>query len=124
MRISEVSEKFGVSIDTLRYYERVGLLPTVNRKENGIRDFNEIDVEWVDFIICMRNAGLPIEILKEYVALVHEGDETRETRKKILVDQREVLLQKMKEMQETINLLDYKIEVYENEMLEAEKKLK
>ena len=63
MRISEVSERSGVSSDTLRYYERIGLIPPVNRSKNGIRDYNEIDVKRVEFIKCMRGAGLPIETL-------------------------------------------------------------
>lgn len=124
MKISEVSKTYDISIDTIRYYERVGLLPTVNRLENGIRDFNSIDIEWIEFIKCMRNAGLPIEVLKEYVSLVQEGDDTKEARKKILVDQRALIMEKMEEMQETLNLLNYKIEIYEKEMFETENKLK
>lgn len=124
MKISEVSEKYEISADTLRYYERVGLLPAVNRTESGIRDYNQIDVEWVEFIKCMRSAGLPIEVLTEYVELVQEGDHTNEARKQILVDQRDELIQKMEEMQKTLDLLNYKIEVYENALLKVEKDLK
>jgi DNA-binding transcriptional MerR regulator len=124
MKISEVSKTYDISIDTIRYYERIGLLPTVNRLENGIRDFNSIDVEWIEFIKCMRNAGLPIEVLKDYVTLVQSGDDTKEERKKILVDQRDVILGKMAEMQETLNLLNYKIDVYEKELVKTENNLK
>ena len=63
MKIAEVSEKYGLSVDTLRYYERVGLIPPVNRNEGGIRDYNELDLRRVDFIKCMRGAGLPVEVL-------------------------------------------------------------
>jgi DNA-binding transcriptional MerR regulator len=70
MKIAEVSEQYGLSADTLRYYERVGLIPPVNRTETGIRDYNELDLRRVDFVKCMRSAGLPIEVLIEYVALV------------------------------------------------------
>ena len=76
MKIAEVSEQFGLSVDTLRYYERVGLIPPVHRNEGGIRDYNELDLRRVDFIKCMRSAGLPIEVLIEYVALVQKGDKT------------------------------------------------
>jgi DNA-binding transcriptional MerR regulator len=69
MKISEVSERYGISADTLRYYERIGLIPTVNRDQSGIRDYREIDVERVEFITCTRSAGLPIEVLIEYVGL-------------------------------------------------------
>ncbi len=57
MKIAEVSEKFGLSVDTLRYYERVGLIPPVHRNEGGIRDYDELDLRRVDFIKCMRGAG-------------------------------------------------------------------
>jgi DNA-binding transcriptional MerR regulator len=124
MKISEVSKTYDISIDTIRYYERIGLLPTVNRLENGIRDFNSIDIEWIEFIKCMRNAGLPIEVLKDYVTLVQSGDDTKEERKKILVDQRDVILGKMAEMQETVDLLNYKIDVYEKELVKTENNLK
>src|SRR5512146_243015 len=113
MKIAEVSERYSISLDTLRYYERVGLLPPVNRNESGIRDYNELDLKRVDFIKCMRSAGLPIEVLIEYVALVQKGDKTIETRKEMLVEQRDLLLARMEEMQATLNILNHKIEVYE-----------
>jgi len=123
MKIAEVSEQFGLSVDTLRYYERVGLIPPVHRNESGIRDYNELDMRRVDFIKCMRSAGLPIEVLIEYVELVQKGDKTIEARKKILVEQREQLANKMAEMQKTLELLDHKIEVYENAVLKKEKRI-
>ena len=123
MKIAEVSEQYGISTDTLRYYERVGLIPSVNRNESGIRDYNELDLRRVDFIKCMRSAGLPIEVLIEYVALVQQGDGTIETRKEILIEQRELLAARMKEMQKTLDILDHKIEVYENAVLKKEKQM-
>ena len=120
MKIAEVSEKFGLSVDTLRYYERIGLLRPVNRNPSGIRDFTELDLRRVDFIKCMRGAGLPVEVLIEYVGLVQQGDGTIEARKDILKDQRAQLAAKMKEMQKTLDLLDHKIEVYENALLKKE----
>src|ERR1044071_742191 len=110
MKIAEVSEQFGMSIDTLRYYERVGLIPPVNRNESGIRDYNELDLRRVDFIKCMRSAGLPVEVLIEYVALVQQGDSTIEARKEILKDQRALLATRMEEMQKTLDILDHKLE--------------
>ena len=123
MKISEVSERYDISPDTLRYYERVGLIPTVNRSQSGIRDYNQTDVEWVDFIKCMRSAGLPIEVLTEYIELVQQGDHTNEARKQILINQRDELIRKIEEMQKTLDLLNYKIKVYENAMLKKEKEL-
>jgi DNA-binding transcriptional MerR regulator len=121
MRIAEVSERYGISTDTLRYYERIGLIPPVNRNQSGIRDYDEIDVRRVEFIKCMRSAGLPIEALIEYVGLVQQGDNTLEARKEILMEQREQLLARMEEMQKTLDVLDYKISVYENAVLKKEK---
>lgn len=123
MKIAEVSEQCGLSLDTLRYYERIGLIPPVNRNEGGIRDYDEIDLKRVEFIKCMRSAGLPIEVLIEYVNLVLQGDQTSEARKAILVEQRAQLAARMEEMQKTLDLLDYKIEVYENALLKREKEI-
>jgi len=123
MKIGEVSEKYEISSDTLRYYERIGLLPSVNRTDSGIRDYGELDLRRVSFIKCMRSAGLPIEVLIQYFVLVQRGDETIEARKRILIEQREQLLARMKEMQETLDLLEYKISVYENAVLKREQEL-
>ena len=120
MRISEVSQKLGISSDTLRYYERIGLLPPVNRSKSGIRDYSDLDVRRVNFIKCMRSAGLPIETLIEYYGLVQEGDETIEARKEILVEQRAKINARMAELQKTLDLLDYKISYYENAVVKAE----
>jgi DNA-binding transcriptional MerR regulator len=123
MKIAEVSELYGISSDTLRYYERIGLIPPVHRNESGIRDYNELDLRRVDFIKCMRSARLPVEVLIEYVALIQQGDQTIESRKEILIEQRELLMARMKEMQKTLDLLDHKIEVYENAVLRKEKEI-
>ena len=123
MKIAEVSEQYGISTDTLRYYERVGLIPPVNRNEGGIRDYNELDLRRVDFIKCMRSAGLPIEVLIDYVALVQKGDKTIEARKEILKEQRALLAARMEAMQKTLDILDHKLEVYEKAVLTKEKKI-
>jgi DNA-binding transcriptional MerR regulator len=123
MRISEVSEQSGLSSDTLRYYERIGLIPPVNRNDSGIRDYSDLDVRRVEFIKCMRSVGLPIEVLIEYYGLVQQGDETIEARKEILIEQRAQLVARMEEMQKTMDLLDYKISVYEDAIFEKEKEI-
>ena len=123
MKIAEVSERYGISSDTLRYYERIGLIPTVNRNKSGIRDYREIDVRRVEFIKCMRRAGLPIESLIKYIGLVQQGDQTIEARKEILKEQREQLVARVKEMQKTLDILDHKIEVYQNAVLKKEKEM-
>jgi DNA-binding transcriptional MerR regulator len=123
MKIAEVSERYGLSSDTLRYYERIGLIPPVNRNQGGVRNYGEIDVMRVEFVKCMRSAGLPIEVLIEYMELVQQGDQTIEARKEILKEQRELLLSRMQEMQKTLDILDHKIEVYENTVLNKEKEM-
>jgi MerR family transcriptional regulator, aldehyde-responsive regulator len=123
MKIAEVSERYGISSDTLRYYERIGLIPPVNRNDGGIRDYDETDVKRVEFVKCMRNAGLPIDVLIEYIGLVQQGDDTIEARKEILQEQRQLLVAKMKAMEKTLDVLDYKISVYENCVLKKEQEL-
>lgn len=123
MKIGEVSEKYELSQDTLRFYERVGLIPPVNRNASGIRDYNEADLRWVEFIKCMRSAGLPIEVLTEYVSLVMEGDETIQERKAVLERQRDLLAERIKEMQRTMLILEYKIRIYDDRVLKTEKVL-
>jgi DNA-binding transcriptional MerR regulator len=122
MKISEVSEKYALSADTLRYYERVGLLPPVNRTDSGIRDYNDLDLRRVEFVKCMRNAGLPVDVLVEYVRLVQQGDQTAEARREILIAQRERLLVKIEELQKVLGILDHKIEVYDHILLNLEQK--
>ena len=125
MTIAEVSREYKISADTLRYYERIGLIPAVNRNKSGIRDFTEEDCRWVGFIKCMRGAGLPIEVLIEYVALFQEGDSTIEARKSLLVEQRRLLAERIEEMEQTLERLDKKIEGYgSNLMAEKERELR
>ena len=95
MNIAEVSRIYGLSADTLRYYERVGLLPPVRRGAGGIRDYSQEDLNWVEFIKCMRAAGIQVEALIEYVSLFQQGEETSEARKQILLEQRERLVERM-----------------------------
>jgi len=96
MRIAEASRKYDMTADTLRYYERIGLIPPVNRNASGIRDYTEKDCKWVQFIKCMRGAGLSIEILIEYVTMFQKGNPTIKARKKLLIEQRSQLAEKIK----------------------------
>ena len=112
MTIAEVSKKYDLTQDTIRYYERIGLLPEIPRTKSGIRDFDEKSCKWVEFIKCMRSAGMPIEALIKYMTLFKQGKETVTARKQLLIEQREVLLDKQEEIKKTIERLDYKIELY------------
>ncbi len=124
MTISQVCKTYDLTADTLRYYERAGLIPGVQKNKSGIRDYTESDLRWVEFAKCMRSAGLPIGALAEYVALFQQGDATAEARKAILVRQRDELQDKMRDMQKTLDRLNRKIDHYDQTMLPAEKRLK
>ncbi len=123
MTISEVSARYGLTPDTLRYYERVGLIPTVHRTASGIRDYTEEDCRWVEFVRCMRRAGLPIEALIEYVALFQRGDETIPARLALLSEQRRLLEARMEDMRLTLERLVFKIERYDSVLLPREQEL-
>ena len=124
MTIAEVSKKYEISADTLRYYERIGLIPSVRRKENGIRDYSDTDCGWVEFIKCMRGAGIQVEALIEYVSLFQQGDGTQEARKQILLEQREQLAARIEDMKQTLARLDKKIAHYDECLRFAENKLR
>lgn len=113
MTIAEVSKKYDLSHDTLRYYERVGLIPAVNRTSSGIRDYTEESCRWIELAKCMRSAGVPIEALIEYCALTQQGDSTVTSRKELLLQERLKILKKMEDMQQTLDRLNYKIDRYE-----------
>ncbi len=124
MTIAEVCARFELSQDTLRYYEKIGLIPTIQRRTSGIRNYNEEDCKWIEFIKCMRSAGLTIEFLSEYVRLFKEGESTLEKRRQILIEQREQLRDHMNEMQNTLDRLDRKVERYDTLVREKELHLK
>ena len=123
MKIAKVSEQYGISSDTLRYYERIGLIPSVCRNANGIREYSDLDLKRVEFIRCMRSAGLPVETLIDYMGLVQQGDQTVEARKEILKEQRDLLVTRMQEMQTTLDLLNRKIAGYEDNVLRREQEI-
>lgn len=113
MTIAEVSRKFDLSPDTLRYYERIGLIPPVPRTKSGIRDYDAESCGWIELMKCMRSAGVQIGALIEYVALFRQGDATMEQRKEILLEQRDQLTARMAEMQQSLDRLNEKIRRYE-----------
>ena len=113
MTIKEVCEKYDITPDTLRYYERVGVIPEVSRTKGGIRDFSEEDIKWVENAICMRSAGIPVEMLIEYVRLFKKGDETIQARRDILAEAREEIQKQLDKYQATMDRLNYKISRYD-----------
>ena len=113
MTIKEVCEKYDITADTLRYYERVGVIPEVTRTPGGIRDYQETDIAWVENAICFRDAGMPVEMLIEYVKLYQEGDSTIDARTNLLKEARESILEARKKYDIELEKLDYKIGRYE-----------
>lgn len=123
MTIAEVAERFDLSADTLRYYERVGLIPKVARTAGGIRDYREGDLKWVEFIKCMRGAGISIEALTEYVALFQMGRASIGARKALLAEQRRQIQSRIEALQAALARLDRKMDGYEERMLRIEENL-
>lgn len=124
MTITEVSTALGLSPDTLRYYERIGLIPPIKRNESGRRDYSEGDCEWIQFVRCMRTAGLSIESLMEYVSLLRQGEGTAPARKEVLLRQREGLEQRIEELGQMLQYLNRKIDLYEEQILPREEELR
>lgn len=118
MKINEVSKKCNLSQDTLRYYERVGLIGPIKKSKSGIREYSQIDINRIEFVKCMRGADMPIDILVKYMKLYDIGDSTIEERKNLLLAQRENLENKMKDMKKAYDKLNYKIELYNRQELE------
>jgi DNA-binding transcriptional MerR regulator len=123
MTITQVADQFDVSVDTLRYYERIGLIPPVRRTGGGQRDYGENDIRWVEFIKCMRGAGVSIETLAEYVALFQKGKESIPARKALLLAQRQQIADRIAELAAAQARLDKKLDGYEERMLKIEENL-
>lgn len=124
MTITEVSKKYDLTADTLRYYERIGLIPPVPRNKSGVRNYNEESCKWVELMKCMRKSGVQIEALIEYVALFQQGDSTVDARKNLLIEQRNQLADRMEDIQMSMERLDVKIDRYEKGLMTIEKQLK
>lgn len=124
MKIAEVSKRYGVSADTLRYYERVGLLRHVPRNQSGIRDYDEASCNAVEFVKCMRDAGMSIESLVEYMELLDEGDATAAARKELLVRQSDAIRARIVDLESALERLEYKIDHYDEVMATTERTLR
>lgn len=112
MKINEVVKKLNITHDTLRFYEKSGLLGEIKRDKSGYRNYDEGDIKRIEFILCMRNVGVPIEVLKEYIYLYDLGDDTFEQRKALLIEQKKQIDKKIEEMQLASKKLEYKINLY------------
>ncbi len=113
MTISEVSEKFGITQDTLRYYEKAGIIPRIARTPGGVRDYQPEDLGWIEHVVCLRNAGMPVESLVEYLRLSQQGDDTFSERLELLKEQKENLKMQQRKLQDAMDRLDFKISRYQ-----------
>ncbi len=122
MTIKEVSEKYNISQDTLRYYEKVGIIQPVTRK-NGIRQYGEKEISNIEFVICMRSAGISVDVLHEYIKLFEKGEDTQEARRQLLIKEREKIKSKISDLNAALERLNYKIDVYYKKIVKEEKNL-
>lgn len=113
LTITDVSEKYHLKPDTLRYYERIGLIPAVPRKKNGNRYYNEGLQKWIEMIVCLRHYGITVEALVDYVKLIEQGDSTLQAREDLLKEQLALLETKKKNLNRSIKHLEHKISLYE-----------
>ena len=111
--VGEMAKLLGITASTLRYYDKEGLLPFVERSSGGIRMFQESDFEWLQVIGCMKKAGMSIKDIRQYIEMALQGDETIGPRLAMFRHQREVLKQQMEELQRTMQMVDYKCWYYE-----------
>ena len=123
MNIKKVSDLTGVSADTIRYYERIGLIPPVTRNQSGIRDFTEREIGLLEFVRCFRKAGVSVEALIDYVTLLEEGEGTEEARLAILKEQAENLDARLEELRAARERLSYKIDNYQEVISRREMEL-
>ncbi len=113
MTIKEVCERYHISPDTLRYYEKMGAIPAVHRTKGGVRDYTEQDIGCVENALCMRNAGVPVEMVATYVKLCGQGDETFLARRDLLREVRGGIMRQIEKCQRELERLEYKIGRYE-----------
>ncbi len=124
MNIKQASEISGISADTIRYYERIGIIPAIKRSTSGIRNFDDEDLKWLQFSRQMRTAGVSIEALIEYIQLFQMGDQTIDARVHLLNEQKMQLDEKIKSLVNATDRLAYKIDNYQTHMIQTEKNLR
>ena len=113
MTIRQVCSRYGLTPDTLRYYEKVGVIPEVRRTASGIRDYDDVAIGWVENAVCMCSAGVPVESIIEYVRLYQAGDATLRARRDLLMDVHTKLLAQKQQMEAEIDRLSFKIRRYD-----------
>lgn len=111
--IGQVAEKFDLTAHTIRYYDKEGLLPFVERNKAGNREFSESDFDWLKLICCLKNTGMPIKQIKQYIEWCVQGDITLEIRRQMYLDHRKEVLKQMDDLKENLKTIDHKLEFYD-----------
>lgn len=111
---AQMAEKTGVNIDTLRYYEREGLINTVSRSSSGHRRYSSDDILWVEVLRCLRDTGMSIEQLRQYCDLGVQGDHTQPERMNLLIQHKQGVINQIQSLQDSIELIDHKIDFYKS----------
>lgn len=111
--VSETAKLLDVAPSTLRYYDREGLLPFVERSSGGTRIFTETDLRWLKMIACLKSAGMPLKDIRRYIEMAMRGDETIDQRLQMFIDQRRCLQEQMRQLQQTLEVVEYKCWYYE-----------
>ena len=115
MKIGEVSKELDIPNATLRYYEQIGLLENI-KKKSGIREYQEEDIERIKFIMCMKQAGFSLEAIVEFVKLEKDSKNGENKRLEMLLKQKEILIEEIKQKEDTLDFLNYKIDIYKEKV--------
>lgn len=113
LTITALSQKYNLNSDTIRYYERIGLIPAVPRSTNGNRYYDEKMQDWIEMLLCLRHSGISVAVLQEYVRQLRLGDQTLASRQMLLENQLSILLEKQKSLQRSAEHLQHKISLYQ-----------
>lgn len=111
--IGEVAKIMDVSPSTLRFYEKEGLLPFVDRSTSGIRVFKDADFEWLHLIECLKHSGMPLKEIRQFIQWYFQGDATLENRRDLFQSRKELVQQQMVDLQQTLDILTYKCWFYD-----------
>lgn len=118
MKISEICEKTGFTASTIRFYEKQNLIRNITKDKSGVRNFSEEDLNWIKFLVSMKSARLSISEMMKYAELYYGENESFEARLKVTEECREKLNNELKQIEEGIKFLDYKIEYYKKRVTE------
>lgn len=110
--IKQIADKTKLTEHTIRYYDREGLIPLLSRSESGIRQFSDDDLEWINLICCLRNSGMSIQNIKEFMHLCLKGKQSFEERKILLEEHKAHILEQLNNLENSLTIINYKIEHY------------